>query len=209
MKLTILGATGRTGTLIMEQALAAGHEVVVLVRDPARLTAKHERLTVVSGRLSDPQTVERVVAGAEAVISVLGPRARTKGKPITQGIQNVLASMKKHSVRRIILSSTPSAVDPADVPDLRFKIAIGVIRLIARSAYEDIVGAARAVRESDRDWTIVRVSMLSDSPKTGVVKVGYANKEMGMRITRADLAEFMLRQAQDKKYFGQAPAISN
>jgi hypothetical protein len=78
-----------------------------------------------------------------------------------------------------------------------------------RKNYEDIVNPAQVVRASDRDWTIVRVVMLVDAPKTGVVRVGYVNKEMGMRITRADLAEFMLKQVQATKYLRQAPAISN
>jgi nucleoside-diphosphate-sugar epimerase len=204
VKLAIFGATGGTGKLLVEQALDSGYEVVVLVRDPTQLTAKHQHLTVVSGDVTDSAVVGRVVAGAEAIISVLGPRANNKGKPITLGTQNILAAMKKHGVRRIILSSTPSAFDPDDVPDLRFKLAIGMIRLVARFAYEDIVSTARAIRESDRDWTIVRVSMLSNARKTGIV-----SRDMGMHITRADLAEFLLKQVQDTKYLRQAPAISN
>ena len=65
------------------------------------------------------------------------------------------------------------------------------------------------MRVSDRDWTVVRVSMLVDAPKTGVVKVGHVNRDRGMRITRADLAEFVLKQVQDSTYLRQAPAIGN
>jgi hypothetical protein len=68
---------------------------------------------------------------------------------------------------------------------------------------------AQVVRASDCDWTIVRVSMLTNAPKTGIVKVGHVGKAMGMRLSRADLAEFMLEQVQDAKYLRQAPAISN
>jgi putative NADH-flavin reductase len=97
MKLAIFGATGSTGKLLVEQALAAGHEVVVLLRDPAKFTTVHERLTMVSGDITNPATVERVVAGADAVVSALGPRADTKGKLITQGTQNILAVVQKHN----------------------------------------------------------------------------------------------------------------
>ena len=109
----------------------------------------------------------------------------------------------------MIISSTPSAGDPNDLPDLRFKIVIGLVRLVLRSAYEDIVNTAQVVRASDCDWTIVRVSMLTHAPKTGRVKVGYVDKAMGMRLSRADMAEFMLKQVQDTTYVRQAPAISN
>ena len=88
-------------------------------------------------------------------------------------------------------------------------MAIGLIRLMLHPAYEDIVQTAHIVRASDCDWTIVRVSMLTDKPKTGRFKVGYVNKEMGMRISRADLAEFMLGQVLETNYYQQAPAISN
>ncbi len=209
MKLAIFGATGGTGKQLVEQALAAGHEVVAFVRDPSKLTTRHERLTIVPGDVTDQAAVESVVNGVEAVISVLGPRGDDRSKPITRGTQNILAAMKKYGVRRFVLSSTPSASDPNDLPNFRFKIAIGLVRLTLRSAYEDIVNTAQVVRASDCDWTIVRVSMLTDAPKTGVVKVGYVDKAMGMRLSRADMAEFMLKQVQDTKYLRQAPAISN
>jgi putative NADH-flavin reductase len=209
MKLTIFGATGGTGKQLIEQALASGHQVVAFVRDPSRLTTRHDHLTILQGELVDQAAIEHAVLGADAVISALGPRRGAKDKSITRGTENILAAMNKHGVRRIVVTSTPSARGPNDMPDFKFKLAVRMIQLMARGAYEDIVNTAQVVRTSDRDWTIVRVSILVDAPKTGVVKVGHVNKEMGMRITRADLAEFVLKQVQDTKYLRQAPAISN
>ena len=209
MKLTIFGATGGTGKQLIEQALASGHQVVAFVRDPSRLTTRHDHLTILQGELVDQAAIEHAVLGADAVISALGPRPGARDKSITRGTENILAAMNKHGVRRIVVTSTPSARGPNDMPDFKFKLAVRMIQLMARDAYEDIVNTAQAVRASDRDWTIVRVSMLVDAPKTGVVKVGYVNKEMGMRITRTDLAEFVLKQVQETKYLRQAPAISN
>lgn len=209
MKLAILGATGGTGKQLIEQALAAGHEVVAFARDPSKLTTRHERLRIAPGDVRDQAAVECAVKGVEAVISVLGPRGNDRSKPITRGTQDILAAMKKHGVRRFVLSSTPSASDPDDLPDFRFKIVIGLVRLTLRSAYEDIVNTAQVVRASDCDWTIVRASMLTDALKTGVVKVGHVGKAMGMRLSRADLADFVLGQVQDAKYLRQASAISN
>ncbi len=80
---------------------------------------------------------------------------------------------------------------------------------MVRSAYEDIVNTAQIVRASDYDWTIVRVSVLTNASKTGRVKVGYVNEAMGTHLARADMAEFMLKQVQDTTYLRQAPAISN
>lgn len=210
MRLTVFGATGETGRLLIEQALAAGDHVVAYARDPSKLELKHGHLTVMKGELSDTPGIERAVSGADAVISFLGPRGRSKGKPITVGTENIIAAMKKHGVRRLVISSTASAKDPNDKLELRFRIMIGIVKLFIHAAYEDIIRTAETVRNSDLDWTIVRLSMLNNGPRSGKVKAGYMGRgEVGTRISRADIADFMLKQVQDKKYLRQAPLISN
>ena len=94
LKLTIFGATRGTGKLLVDQALEAGYHVVAYVRDPSKLAETHERLTIIRGELRDQEGIERAVSGANAVISVLGPRGDSKGKPITEGIQNIIAAMR-------------------------------------------------------------------------------------------------------------------
>jgi len=210
MKLTIFGATGGTGKQLIKQALAAGNQVVAFVRNPSKLNTRHEHLTIVQGELVDQTMIERAVSGADAVISVLGPRGDLKSKPITRGTQNILAAMKKQGVRRLIISSTPSASDPNDLPDFKFKVLVTFVKLTMRTAYEEIIDIAETIRMSDSDWTIVRVSMLNNNPRSGKVKVGYLGKgEVGVRISREDMAEFMLKQVQDTKYLRKAPVISN
>ncbi|MCL5996176.1 MAG: SDR family oxidoreductase [Chloroflexi bacterium] len=210
MNLIVFGATGGTGKQLVEQALAAGNQVVAFVRNPSKLTTRHEHLTIVQGDLADQAAVERAIKGADAVISTLGPRGDSSNKPITRGTQNILAAMRKHGVRRFVLCATPSASDPNDGPDFKFKAMVTLVKLTMRPAYEEIVNVAAVVRASDCDWTIVRVPLLTDDPKSGHVKVGYLGKGViGTRLARADMADFMLRQVQDTTYVRQAPAISN
>ncbi len=209
MRIAIFGATGGTGRQLVQQALAAGHEVTAFVRDPAKLDVQHERLNIVQGDVTDPEAVERAVIGVQAVLSALNTRRDAKGSPITQGTQNILAAMKKYGVRRLVFSAAPSARDPQDTPDLRFKLMIGLVRLLARAGYEDMVGSAEVVRSSDVDWTIVRLPLPTGDPGTGQVKVGYLNNESGSRISRADAAEFMLKEMQEARYLRKAPVISN
>ncbi len=133
MKLTVFGATDSTGQQLVEQALAAGHAVIAFVREPSKLPIRYERLTIVQGELTDPTAIERAVTGADAVISALGPRRDVKHQPISRGTQNILVAMKKRGVRRFILSSTPSARDPNDAPDFKFKFAVWLIRVLARA----------------------------------------------------------------------------
>jgi len=210
MRITIFGATGGTGKQLVEQALAAGYQVVAYVRNPSKLNIRHENLTIVQGDLADQAMIERAISGADAVISILGPRGDSKNKPITRGMQNIIEAMKKKGVRRLIISSTLSAKDPNDLPDFKAKALVNLVKLAMHAAYEEIVSVAETVRKSDLDWTIVRLTTLNNNPKLGKVRVGYLGKgEVGLRISRADLAEFMLKQVQDTKYLRQAPVISN
>lgn len=98
MKIAIFGATGETGRQLVEQALATGYQVVAYVRNPSKLSTKHENLTIVQGELADQAIIERAVSAADAVISVLGPRGGSKGKPITRGMQSIIEAMKKQGV---------------------------------------------------------------------------------------------------------------
>jgi len=210
MKLTIFGATGDTGKQLVEQALAAGNYVVAYIRSPSKLNIRHEHLTIVQGELADQVMIEHAVSCADAVISVLGPRGSSKDKPITRGMQNIIEAMKKHGVRRLVVSSTLSVKDQNDLPDFKAKVLVNLVKLTMHAAYEEIVRVAETVRKSDLDWTIVRLTTLNNDPKSGKVRVGYLGKdEVGFRISRVDLAEFMLKQVQDTKYLRQAPVLSN
>lgn len=194
----------------MEQALAAGYEVVAYARNPSKFNITHEHLTVVQGELADQALIENAIQGVTAVLSTLGPRGSSKNKPITHGIQNIIVAMKKQGVRRLIMTSTLSAKDPNDKPNLRTKAMVNLVKTTMHGAYEDIVNAAEAVRNSDLDWTIVRLTMLNNNPKSGNVKAGYVGDgKVEMWISRSDIADFMLKQIDNMEYVNQAPAISN
>ncbi len=209
MQLAIFGATGRTGQHLLRQALDAGHSVTILARDPAKLPLQHDHLTIIPGSVTDPTRVEQVIAGADAVLSVLGPTHNRPTFEICQGTQAILNAMRKHRVKRLILSAGAGVGDPEDAPKLFNRLINLLLKAAARNVYADMAKTVALVRASDLDWTIVRVPMLTDDPKTGQVKVGMVGKGMGMRITRADLADFMLQQLHSNRYLRRAPAISN
>ena len=212
MKLTLFGASGATGRLLIQQALASGNEVVAYVRNPAKISTCQSGLTVVQGELTDSAVFGRVLHGADAVISLLGPRPGEdlRNQPLEHGIQAILAAMHANGVRRLVISSTPSAADSNDLPDLQFKLLAAIIKTTMRPAYEEIVAVARAVRASKLDWTIVRVSMLNNQAGTGRIRTGYLGRhQVGTKLARADLARFMLEQVQDNTWLRKAPAISN
>jgi len=210
MNLSIFGATGKTGQLLVRQSLDEGNVVVVYARNPSKLDLKSGNLSVIQGELTDKDKIKNAVHEAGAVLSVLGPKGRTKGTPVTSGMKNIIAAMKELGVRRLVATSTISAKDPNDRAEFRARFLVGLVKLVMRPAYDDIVGTAAVIRESNLDWTILRLSLLNDNQKSGKVRAGFLGRgEVGTWISRSEAADFMLKQTRDKRFFGQAPAISN
>ena len=217
MKLTIFGASGRTGTHLAEQALAAGHDVVALMRNPAKLTLRHERLRVAQGELTDEAAVADAVRGADAVLAALSPKifGGPRDLPLASGTGDILAAMRAHGVRRLVYSWGPSILIPRN-PLLRAvrsaSFALFGLLPATRSMVNESVEVGEAIRGSDRDWTIVVVTAPNDKPGSGRVKVRTGTgtgDRVGSRISRADLAQFMLAQADDLRYAQQELRISN
>ena len=217
MKLTIFGASGRTGTHLAEQALAAGHDVVALMRNPAKLTLRHERLRVAQGDLTDEAAVAEAVRGADAVLAALSPKifGGPRDLPLASGTGDILAAMGAHGVRRLVFSWGPSISIPRN-PLLRAlrSTSFALLGLLpaTRSMVNESVEVGEAIRDSDRDWTIVVVIAPNDKPGSGRGKVRTGTgtgDRVGSRISRADLAQFMLAQADDLRYARQELRISN
>jgi putative NADH-flavin reductase len=208
MILAIFGGTGRAGRYLLEQALAAGHDLTALVRDPARVDLKHERLTLVTGDARQSEAVAATIAGAEAVISVLGPRDNGPERAVTQATKNILDAMRAQGVRRLVDSAGAGVGDPRDRPGLLHHVISALLKLTARNVYEDMVHMVALVRGSDVDWTIVRVPMLVDGAATGRVRVGSVGVGTGPRLTRADLAAFLLETVEKGAHVREAPVIS-
>ena len=115
-----------------------------------------------------------------------------------------------YEVKRIIATATPRAADPLDSFDLKFKLAVLMVKLFIPSAYQDIVKTAEAIRATDLDWTIVRLPLLNNKPKQGRVNAGYiGDGKVNLYLSRADLVDFLLCQLEDGTATQNAPAISN
>lgn len=207
--LAIFGATGRAGQHLLRQALDKGYKVRVLARDPGKLATQHERLVVVRGSLKDITCIEEVIAGADVVLSVLGPTSNEPTFEISQGTADIIKTMKKHGVKRLIISAGAGVGDPGDAPKLFNKLINVALKATARNVYEDMLKTVDLVRGSGLEWTVVRVPRLTDGPPTGQVRVGMVGQGTGANLSRADMAEFMLKQIDDGRYLRQAPVISN
>lgn len=207
-KIVILGATGRTGYHLVEQALALGYEVVAYVRSPEKLAVQDKKLHIVSGELHEQAKLEAAVQGAVAVVSGLGPVPKAKERPLSAGMQVVVAAMKAVGVERLIVSTGAGVGDPQDRPTVVDKVIKFLLKTISKDVFADSMGMVDVVRQSGLKWTIVRAPRLLDKPAVGQVQVGYLG-DVGIQLTRADFARFLLEQIEGEKWLGQAPVVSN
>ncbi|MEU7898236.1 NAD(P)H-binding protein [Nonomuraea sp. NPDC049152] len=164
----VFGATGGTGRQVVEQAVAAGHDVTVLARDPARVVAR-DRVTVIGGDVLTPQPWRAAVAGQDAVLSCLGSTDRRHTTTVySEGTANILAAMRDGGVRRVLcLSSAGLEIAPGTPLGQRLVTRL-VIQRLYRHGYADMARMERLVAAArDLDWTIVRPPMLTDGPAAG------------------------------------------
>lgn len=201
MKLTVLGATGGTGRLVVEQALAAGHSVTALVRDPQKLTVHDANLRVVAGSATDAAAVYRALEGADAMVTTLGGG----GSLIADSTAAIVEAAHKAGVKRVVMLST-FAVE-RDGMDVVTRTITG---LGMGSMIKDKVIGERLLRESDLDWTIAYASILTDSAAGGPVKVlpDGSRRRLSQRISRADVATWMLHAAAGDQHARRAVGIT-
>jgi putative NADH-flavin reductase len=208
LTLTVFGATGRTGRPLVQQALEQGHQVIALVRDPAKLGLQHERLKVLQGDLTRPEQVEAAIAGADAVLSAAGHVPGCPKDLLAQAARAIIPAMKKHGVGRLVTLLGAGVPDPSDPGSFGRKLMLGVMKLVARDMLEDAEAHARLVRDSGLEWTIVRPPRLTEGPRKGQYRTGHLALGPSAQLSRADLAEFMLRQVTDGTFVRQAPMVS-
>ena len=210
MKIVVFGATGRTGLPLVQQALDAGHQVVAFVRDPAKMSMKHDRLTLVQGDVMNAADVDKAITpDMNAVISVLAPVRGTSTDMLPIAAENMLTAMKRQGVNRLIYMTGVGVSMPEDKPDLLYHLINFGLSMMGGDALKKSEMAARKVQSSSLDWTILRAPMLIDGPHSGQYRVGWVGVNMGPRISRADAADFLLKQLTDTSYLRKAPAVSN
>ncbi len=206
MKLLIFGATGSIGCQLVKQALESGHTVTAFARDPAKVGVKHDKLNVVQGDVMDYPSVEKAVQGQDAVLCALG--AGGKGTVRTQGTKNIIRAMEKAGVRRFVCLSTLGVGDSWG--NLNFLWKYIMFKGFLRQGYADHVSQENYVKQSDLDWIIVRPGGFTDGNHTGEYNHGFsgADKTIKLKISRADVADFMLKQLVEDTYIHKTPGLS-
>jgi putative NADH-flavin reductase len=211
MKITIFGATGGTGSCLVEQAVAAGHEVTAVVRDPARLAIPAgPRLRIVSADVMDSAAIGPAIAGADAVVSALGPHGTGPTTISQDSARSIIQAMQKSGVRRLLTVSGSVVSDTGEGPVMRYLLKPIVRATMLRNVCADMRRAEDEVRASHLDWTIMRPPRLTDKAGTGTYRtVTDRNLPRGYTISRADLAACMLTLLDDESATQRYVAIAN
>lgn len=208
-RIAVFGATGLTGGLVVRQALAHGHEVAALVRDPARVTLRHPNLIVMAGSPTSLADVERCVQGAGAVIHCLGIGGKGDGRPstlVSDSVKAVLAAMQRHGAARIVCMSNVGAGGSGTWVANRLVIPLFLRWLLP--IIEDKNRMEAALRASPVEWVSVRLPNIVEGPDRPL-RVSAIGRGIGLSITAESAARFLLEQAGSHEHLRSAPSVSN
>jgi putative NADH-flavin reductase len=208
MKLLILGATGATGQHLVSRSLEQHHEVTVLVRNPAKLKTNHEKIITITGDVLDKDILLKALAGQDAVLSALG-RGKTLRSDdlITNAVSVLIPGMIEVNVKRLIFLSAIGVGETFVQASFIQKI---IFRTFLRNIYADKTRSEKKIHSSTLDWTLVYPVQLIDTPGSGNYKAGEILEMKGLpKISRADVAEFMIRQLSDNTYLKKGVVLSN
>lgn len=206
MNILVIGAGGKTGRAVVEQAVAAGHEVTAFVHHADEYDVANVR--VVEGDATDSAAIDAAVRGQDAVVDTVGGKTPDKETTLESGAASaIVAAMKRYDVRRLVVTSTLGVGDskenaPSDVLEL--------VSTFLRGAVKDKTAMEAAVKSSGLDWVILRPAILTDEPATGNVQVfDPESGEKAHKLTRADLASFVIAQLSSDEHLHRAVTIAN
>src|SRR5262245_6647545 len=208
-RILIVGATGGTGRQLVAQALERGYSVIALVRDPSKLRLEHPHLKVVQGDVLDRDSVEAAMQGQEAVVCALGhKRYFGPTRILSEGTRNILRSMESRGVSRIVCETSLGIGDSAGRMGLYYTFF--VIPLILPFYFWDKARQERLISGSRADWVIVRPGVLKNEDERGRVRAGsnVGSVLWTVRISRADVAHFMLDQLASDEFLRTAPGVA-
>ncbi|NBC83786.1 MAG: NAD(P)H-binding protein [Bacteroidetes bacterium] len=214
MTIALFGASGRTGKIFLERALENDMNIKALVRNPAKIENTHTNLSIIEGDVLNEAKVNDTILGCDVVVSLLG---HVKGSPEdlqSKATDYIVKSMQIHGIKRLISLTGGGVRDQEhDKPKFMDNLVVFIMKNIAgkgaKNALLDGIRHADIIRQTNLDWTIVRAPVLTDKPAIGHREVGYVGTVNGIKLTRADLAQFMLDDCLHGKYIKEMPFITN
>jgi putative NADH-flavin reductase len=207
VRVLILGSTGPTGRHLLDQALAAGHQVTALVRNALRVTVAHPRLAVAIGDATDAKALDHAMRGQDAVLCALGAGNSLRSEIASRAMAALIPAMRAQALKRVIFLSSFGVGESFEQASLLQRLAY---RTLLRQIFADKAKADAMLRASGLDWTLVYATLLTNGARTGTYRAGERLAMNGMaRISRADVAAFMLAQLATDEWRCRTAVISD
>ena len=197
MRITVFGASGRTGRRVVEQGLERGHEITAFVRDASRFDASHDRLTVVEGNARDPDAVAAAVRGGDAIISVLALMKAEDEPEYSEATRTIVEAAEREGVRRIVVTANNDVFGDDEVT--------GEFAVHAREHRRN----RETLKASGLDWTIVAAGWVVDEPGTGSYQAVVDAKAAKRKIAPADFATAVLDALERGDWIGHIVGVTN
>ncbi len=211
MKLTVLGATGRTGVHVLDRALAAGHEVTAAVRNPAAISNRDRRLRVMESDVTSAESLAEAMRGSDAVCTVLGSTSPRKPTTLySASIAAVIGAMGQTGVRRVV-AVTAIPAEPDELKTFMDRHVVHrLLHVFFGGGYDDMVRMEQLLRTSDTDWTVLRPPRLTDArPRDRYRTAVDSRLARAGKIPRADLALAVVNAASDPSTIGHGIMVAS
>ncbi len=207
----VLGATGRTGRIFVQEAVRRGHIVKALVRNIDAKKDFPQGVNVIQGDATDESSLQQLIEGADVVVSLLGQAKGSSSDIKVKSTRLSLSIMQRKGVKRFLrLASAPFGVTgEGDEPTGGQRLMTGLVKLFAGSLVNDERKASEDVRHSSVEWTLVRAPILTDTPYPGKYQVGSLGRKSGRRVSRATIAQFILDEIENGKHIRKSPLVTD
>lgn len=210
MRIAVVGATGRTGKLVLEQALERGHAVVALARRPEAVELVHPRLSVLAGDVLDRESLAGSFVDCDAVISAIGAgTSRAPTEVYSAGITNVLAEMSVAGTTKLAVISAYPAGPPEERPGLGDRLVSAILWRFFGASYTDMRRMEQILAGSEAVWVALRPPRLLDKPPKGSYRIGRKPPRSGRSLRYGDLATALLDVIEQPEFFHAALYVTN
>jgi putative NADH-flavin reductase len=209
MKIILFGATGGTGKLVTQQALQAGHQVTVVVRNPNAFDVKHQNLNIIKGDVFELATFENVLKDKDVVVSCLGIQKREPTTVYSDGVSNIIKAMESHNLKRIICLSAGAVIVPPKGSFMTKFFIKNILQKIFKYLYADMLVMEKILKATKLNYTIVRPPWLRDTKHTGIYRMAInEHLKNPTKISRADLADYIVGHLADENTFQSTVELS-
>ncbi len=208
-KIIVFGATGGTGKLVVEQALKTGYHVTVVIRNPEAFIIQHENLEIIKGDVFQPWTFENAINDKDVVVSCLGIQKREPTTVYSEGVGNIIHAMQNENVNRIICLSAAAVIIPPKSSFIMKFVTKNILQRIFKYSYTDMLIMEKMLHETNLNWTVIRPPWLRDTGHTGKYRISINEPLRNpSKISRADLADYIVKHLTDEKTFKAMIEIS-